>query len=126
MPTRQRDTQRLLDFPTHGTPMVVNVCLAELSEQFMAFRFDLPHFGLLFGVQQGQFRNRFFQQIGWSLELTMIFDTFLIRSILVPCLMTIGGESVWWPTKRRLSSNVKKSEHMDERHEWLARCEYKM
>lgn len=39
----------------------------------------------------------FFQQFGTLLVISVLFDTFVVRTVLVPALMLIAAEWNWWP-----------------------------
>ena len=43
---------------------------------------------------------RFLQEIGISVGLTILFDTFIVRPILVPAIMSILKKYNWWPKVR--------------------------
>mmetsp|Transcript_9791 Transcript_9791/g.17871 ORF Transcript_9791/g.17871 Transcript_9791/m.17871 type:complete len:907 (+) Transcript_9791:219-2939(+) len=38
-------------------------------------------------------------QIGWILFSSVLFDTFVVRTILVPAVISLAGNANWWPRK---------------------------
>lgn len=40
-------------------------------------------------------------QVGATVALGVLLDTFLVRSLLVPSLTALVGEAAWWPARRR-------------------------
>jgi uncharacterized membrane protein YdfJ with MMPL/SSD domain len=38
-------------------------------------------------------------QIGAAIAIGILFDTFVVRALLVPCLATIAGRWSWWPSR---------------------------
>lgn len=36
-------------------------------------------------------------QIGFFLVVSVLLDTFVVRTVLVPILMSVAGGSAWWP-----------------------------
>mmetsp|Transcript_20768 Transcript_20768/g.52657 ORF Transcript_20768/g.52657 Transcript_20768/m.52657 type:complete len:97 (-) Transcript_20768:91-381(-) len=36
---------------------------------------------------------------GWLLLTAVLLDTFVVNTVLVPALMSIGDKVAWWPTK---------------------------
>ncbi|AHC50645.1 antibiotic transporter [Sulfolobus acidocaldarius SUSAZ] len=46
---------------------------------------------------------RFLQEIGLAVGLTILFDTFIVRPILVPAVMSILKKYNWWPTTKTKS-----------------------
>jgi uncharacterized membrane protein YdfJ with MMPL/SSD domain len=38
-------------------------------------------------------------EIGFFLSFSVLFDTFVMRSLVVPAMMAILGRWAWWPTK---------------------------
>ena len=38
-------------------------------------------------------------QTAFLLMVSVLLDTFLIRAVVVPILMTLTGASTWWPRK---------------------------
>jgi len=51
-------------------------------------------------------------QIAWILFSSVLFDTFVVRTILVPAVLTLGGPVNWWP--RRVPKNNLKNEFGEE------------
>ncbi|EZQ01887.1 antibiotic transporter [Candidatus Acidianus copahuensis] len=43
---------------------------------------------------------RFLQEIGFSVGFSVLFDTFIVRPILVPAIMSILKKYNWWPGER--------------------------
>jgi uncharacterized membrane protein YdfJ with MMPL/SSD domain len=33
------------------------------------------------------------------LVTAVLYDTFIVRTLLVPCMMSLLGDVVWWPAK---------------------------
>lgn len=46
---------------------------------------------------------RFLNEIGFAVGLTILFDTFIVRPILVPAIMSILKKYNWWPRVRNLT-----------------------
>jgi RND superfamily putative drug exporter len=40
-------------------------------------------------------------QVGFTIAVGLLLDTFVVRSLLVPALATLLGERLWWPQKPR-------------------------
>jgi RND superfamily putative drug exporter len=40
--------------------------------------------------------DRFLQQFGLGLAVAILFDAFVIRSLIVPAVMQLLGERAWW------------------------------
>jgi uncharacterized membrane protein YdfJ with MMPL/SSD domain len=38
-------------------------------------------------------------QVGWLLMTAVLFDTFVVNTILVPALLSFGDRIAWAPTK---------------------------
>ena len=49
---------------------------------------------------------RFLQEIGISVGLTILFDTFIVRPIMVPAVMAILKKYNWWPGLRTVEKYV--------------------
>lgn len=49
-------------------------------------------FGLVGGNEQGQ-------QIGFGVAFGILLDTFIVRTLLVPCVVALLGQRNWWPSK---------------------------
>ena len=49
-------------------------------------------FGIVGGNQQGQ-------QIGFGVAFAILLDTFIVRTLLVPCVVALLGKWNWWPSK---------------------------
>jgi RND superfamily putative drug exporter len=43
---------------------------------------------------------RFLQEIGITVGITILFDTFIVRPIFVPAIMSILKKYNWWPRVR--------------------------
>lgn len=43
--------------------------------------------------------NRYLNQFGFVCIISILLDTFVVRILLVPALLSIGGWMNWWPTK---------------------------
>eukprot|EP00928_Gymnodinium_smaydae_P009868 TRINITY_DN13693_c0_g2_i1.p1 TRINITY_DN13693_c0_g2~~TRINITY_DN13693_c0_g2_i1.p1 ORF type:complete len:1169 (-),score=134.09 TRINITY_DN13693_c0_g2_i1:26-3247(-) len=41
----------------------------------------------------------FFRQVGTLLVISVLFDTFVVRTVLVPALMLVAADMNWWPRK---------------------------
>lgn len=44
---------------------------------------------------------RFLQEIGFAVGFTVLFDTFIVRPILVPAIMSVLKKHNWWPRVRQ-------------------------
>jgi putative drug exporter of the RND superfamily len=53
-----------------------------------------------------------FRELALLLTIGVLVDTLVIRSVLVPSLLSLAGDRAWWPgpTRRRLPSEVLESE----------------
>jgi RND superfamily putative drug exporter len=40
-------------------------------------------------------------QVGLMVAVGVLIDTFIVRSLLVPAITTLLGETAWWPFARR-------------------------
>ncbi len=49
------------------------------------------------------------QQIGWILVSAVLIDTFIVRSIVVPCVMSFADKIGWWP-RQVPQTNLKDAE----------------
>ena len=38
-------------------------------------------------------------QLSFYLVTAVLYDTFIVRTLLVPCMMSLLGDVVWWPAK---------------------------
>lgn len=43
---------------------------------------------------------RFLQEIGFAVGISVLFDTFVVRPILVPAILSVLKENNWWPNLR--------------------------
>ena len=41
------------------------------------------------------------QQVGLTVAIGVLIDTFIVRSLLIPALTALIGERAWWPSVRR-------------------------
>merc|ERR1719329_349131 len=46
-----------------------------------------------------------FQQFALLLIVSVLFDTFVVRTVMVPCLMLIAAEYNWWPREMPFAIN---------------------
>ena len=40
-------------------------------------------------------------QLSFFLCAAVLYDTFVVRALLVPAMMSLGGDASWWPGLRR-------------------------
>ncbi len=45
---------------------------------------------------------RSFRELALLLTIGVLLDTFLVRSVLVPSLVSVAGEGAWWPGSARM------------------------
>ena len=43
--------------------------------------------------------NRYLNQFGFVCIVSILLDTFVVRVLVVPALLSIGGWINWWPNK---------------------------
>ena len=61
----------------------------------------LAFLGLLFS------REPILNQLSFFLFVSVVFDTLIIRTLLVPAIMAMLGRAAWWPRRfRKGSSNL--------------------
>jgi uncharacterized membrane protein YdfJ with MMPL/SSD domain len=51
----------------------------------------LAFLGMLFNT------NKFLNEFGWIMITGVLVDTFIVRTILVPAVLSMGGKLNWWP-----------------------------
>jgi len=51
---------------------------------------------------------RFLQEVGFSVGISILFDTFVVRPIVVPAVMNVLGKHNWWPGYGRSSRGTGK------------------
>lgn len=59
---------------------------------------------------------RSFAELGFALAVGVLVDAFVVRSLLVPALISLFGDASWWPgtrrvLRRRLAMDPSQSEH---------------
>ena len=60
---------------------------------------------------------RSFREFAFAMAVGVLLDAFLVRSVLVPALVSVFGESSWWPARRRLSAGGEIRTHTGSRPE---------
>ena len=43
-----------------------------------------------------------FAELGFALAVGVLVDAFVVRSLLVPALISLFGDASWWPGTRRV------------------------
>jgi putative drug exporter of the RND superfamily len=51
--------------------------------------------------------------LGFGLTVAVLMDAFIIRGLLVPAFMKLGGRANWWAPLARLHHRFGISEHVD-------------
>lgn len=59
----------------------------------------------VFGLASGDSQM---QQIGFSVAFGILLDTFFVRTLLVPSIVSLFGQRNWWPSKLRVDSKDSK------------------
>jgi RND superfamily putative drug exporter len=47
---------------------------------------------------------RSFREFAFAMSVGILLDAFLVRSVLVPALVSVFGEASWWPARRELAA----------------------
>jgi putative drug exporter of the RND superfamily len=47
---------------------------------------------------------RSFREFAFAMTVGILLDAFLVRSVLVPALVSVFGEASWWPARRELAA----------------------
>jgi RND superfamily putative drug exporter len=47
---------------------------------------------------------RSFREFAFAMSVGILLDAFLVRSVLVPALVSLFGETSWWPARRELAA----------------------
>jgi RND superfamily putative drug exporter len=47
---------------------------------------------------------RSFREFAFAMSVGILLDAFLVRSVLVPALVSVVGEASWWPARRELAA----------------------
>eukprot|EP01061_Rhynchopus_euleeides_P010027 TRINITY_DN1936_c0_g2_i1.p1 TRINITY_DN1936_c0_g2~~TRINITY_DN1936_c0_g2_i1.p1 ORF type:complete len:915 (+),score=310.96 TRINITY_DN1936_c0_g2_i1:98-2842(+) len=66
-------------------------------------------------------KEPFMHQLSFYMVFAVLFDTFVVRSLLVPALMGLLGELNWWPFAKRPKKNVLHNSFRTERQSLLWR-----
>jgi putative drug exporter of the RND superfamily len=54
---------------------------------------------------------RSFREFAFAMSVGVLIDVFLVRSVLVPALVSVFGEAGWWPARRRPSAGGESRTH---------------
>jgi putative drug exporter of the RND superfamily len=54
-------------------------------------------------------------EIGFTIAVGVLIDTFIVRSLLVPALVLEIGDRIWWPSALAHQAESKPGEHADGR-----------
>ncbi|MGN6723880.1 MAG: MMPL family transporter, partial [Marmoricola sp.] len=46
------------------------------------------------------------QQLGFTIGMGLLLDTFIVRTLVVPAFATLLGRNLWWPSNRGRGSKV--------------------
>jgi RND superfamily putative drug exporter len=60
----------------------------------------------VFAVVGGSSGGSQIKEIGYGLALGVIMDTFVVRTVLVPCTVVLLGRWNWWPSKLHMDAPV--------------------
>ena len=55
-------------------------------------------------------------QISFILASSVIFDTFVVQSIMVPCILSFADESAWWPSQPPTDNLLSIEEEIEQRN----------
>jgi RND superfamily putative drug exporter len=58
----------------------------------------------VFAVVGGSSGGSQIKEIGYGLALGVIMDTFVVRTVLVPCMVVLLGRWNWWPSKLHMDA----------------------
>ena len=80
--------------------------------------------GVVFAVTMGTMITsdlRAIGQFGTTIGICLLFDTFVVRSLITPSIMTVMGRWFWWPKRVRVrpASQMLRSSG---RARWFVRC----